>query len=120
MKEKRACSRVDCVLQATLEYEGTDFPSTTVNLSLTGALVNTAASPRKAEKVTIVLSAEGEQPALRCPGRVVRADTRGVGIAFDPLSLATRAQLRDLLAARSDDPQAIREEFDRAFEDAGN
>ncbi len=114
MKEKRAFTRVDYDADATLEYEGEEFPSRIVRLSLKGVLINTGASPRKGDNATVRFSADiGDEPVtLHCSGRVIRADRRGVGLEFEGVDLDTFKQLRDIVAANSSDPSVIVEEFE--------
>jgi hypothetical protein len=118
MEDRRAFARVDCDIEATLELEGEGFPSTITGLSFKGALINTAASPRKGDKVAISFSAPqaGQEAPLRFAGRVVRAEHRGLGLEFEGLDTETLGRLRDVIAAHSDEPQAIREEFARFLE----
>lgn len=118
MLERRAFSRADCNVDATLDYAGESFPSAIINLSLNGTLINTAASPRKGERVVITFSfAEADKPrTARCPGRVVRADTKGLGIEFEALDAEGLEHLREIVAAHSEKPDAIDEEFARAVE----
>ncbi len=113
MIERRTFTRVDYDADATLEYEGEEFPSRIVRLSLKGVLINTGASPRKRGKAVVRFSADiGDEPVtLHCSGRVIRADRRGVGIEFEGVDLDTFKQLRDIVAANSSDPGVIVEEF---------
>ncbi len=114
MPERRTFTRVECDLPATLEYEGESFPSQLLNLSISGALINTAASPEKGKPVTIcfVLELEGQQVSMSCTGLLARAEQRGLGIEFERLSLSTFQRLRDYVASHSQDPDAIAREFD--------
>ncbi len=114
MLDRRTFTHVECDLPATLEYEGECFPSQLLDLCISGALINTAASPEKGQPVTISfdIEVEGQQLSLTCPGRLARAEQRGLGIDFEKLSLATLQQLRDYVAAQSPDPEAIGREFD--------
>lgn len=114
MLEKRTFTRVVFDIDATLEYDGEEFPSRIVNLSVKGALVNTGASPMKGRAVAVKFCSEvgDESIAFCCPGRVIRADSRGVGIEFEGLDMNTFEQLRDIIAAKSSDPSVIMEEFD--------
>jgi hypothetical protein len=113
--ERRNFSRGDCEIDATLEYAGQEFVSELINLSLSGAQINTAASPRKGELIAITFSAteEDEAVTIRCIGRVVRADIRGVGIRFEQMSMESLRPLRRLVEAHCDDPALVAEELNQ-------
>jgi len=106
--ERRAAPRAECRVEASLDCGGDPFPANTVNVSVKGALVNTAASPRSCEPVaiTLFLSDGGTWSAVRCPGRVVRADAGRLGIEFDEMSRQAFTRVRSLIAANSADPPA--------------
>ena len=112
MSERRAFSRVECAVDATLQVEDESFPSKIRGLSLNGALIDTAASPRKGDKVTVTLTMA---LTVRCPGRVVRAERRGLGVAFEDLDQESLAHLRDIVSAHGVAPEAIDKELARAL-----
>ncbi len=114
MLDRRTFTHVECNLPAMLQLEGMRFPSQLLDLSISGALVNTAASPEKGQPVALFFDIEvkGQPISMICSGRLVRAEQRGVGIEFENLSMATLEQLRSYVAALSSDPEAIGREFD--------
>ncbi len=116
---RRRFSRVDSEIDATLEYDGQEFVSELLDLSISGTLINTAASPKKGETVTISFThgTGDEAMSVRCLGRVMRADTKGVGIEFDRMSMESLEQLRDIVEGHSIDPSIIAEEIDRFLQE---
>ncbi len=114
MLEKRTFTRVDYDVEATLQYEGEEFTSQILKLSPKGALVNTGASPMKGHSVAIKFWADlgGKPIGVCCPGRVIRADSKGIGIEFEGLDMDTFKRLRDIVVANSFDPSLVVEEFE--------
>ena len=113
--ERREFSRVRYEVEATLELGGELFGSEIVDLSLRGALVNTAASPRKGQQVALRfrLPQDGVPVSVRCTGTVVRADTRGLGVQFDEVDLESFQELLEVVKANSVDPDEVEGEFSR-------
>ena len=111
--EKRKFSRIDYEVEVTLEYQGEQFASEILNLSMLGALVNTSASPQKDEKVAISfhLAQTGVPITVRCIGKVIRADRRGVGIEFTEVDLDSFEDLRRIVAFNSGHPELIDKEI---------
>ncbi len=114
MIERRTFTRVDYDVEATLEYEGEEFTSQILKLSLKGVLINTGASPRKGHRVAVKFWADigGKPIGVCCPGRVIRADPKGVGIEFEGLDLDTCKQLLEIVGANSFDPRRVVGEFE--------
>ena len=113
--DRRAYSRMACTVRAALEWQGESFPSELLDLSFSGVRINTGAAPPLASQVSVVLKVNlgGREVSLRCPGRVVRADHRGLGVHFDPLDSVALALLRDVVAAHCPDPQVVAKEYRR-------
>lgn len=114
MQERRSATRADYRVEARLVYAGESFASEVLNLSLTGTLINTAASPWKGQHVTVTfLLDDGTSPTeVCCEGQIVRADHRGLGIEFGSMNLATLGQLQRVLAAYSGQPERVAAECD--------
>jgi len=111
--EKRKFSRIDYDVEITLEYQGEQFASEILNLSMLGALINTSASPKKDEKVIISfrLSQTGVPITIQCIGKVIRSDKRGLGIEFTEVDLDSFEDLRRIVAFNSGHPELIDEEI---------
>jgi hypothetical protein len=114
MNERREFRRVQYDVQAVLEYAGETFPSDLIDLSLKGVLISTAASPRKGAAVNVRFTVpQGDKEEVCCPGTVVRADQRGLGIVFDEVGLESFSWIREIVAANSNDPDAVHREFEQ-------
>jgi PilZ domain-containing protein len=103
--ERRVFTRAACGLQAILECGGDHFASEILDVSLSGTLVNTGASPRKGSPVSVTFTIPGSEPLLEvhCLGHVVRSDQRGVGIEFSEMSAGSFRRLQQVVAAQGDD-----------------
>jgi hypothetical protein len=112
MQERRDFSRVNYAVEATLEFAGETFASDLIDLSLKGVLVSTAASPRKGQEVQLRFRLVQEADVeIHCGGSVVRADHRGIGIAFTDVDVESFNRIRSIVSANSGDPEHVESEF---------
>lgn len=111
--EKRAYRRAGYHVEATLLREGESYPCETEDLSLHGMFVRTEAPVQVDNKVEVDFRLTGttEPITVRCPGKIVRADSRGVGIEFLDMDVDSFVELRNIVALNSGDPDEISEEF---------
>ena len=87
--ELRGYPRKSCIIPVELSNNGFTFMCLTQNISISGVFIQTDFSFHIDQKVSMILSPPKIGKDITVGGRIVRVDSRGIGVKFDEL-------LRDL------------------------
>jgi len=106
----RRFTRVELSALATIEYDGQTIPGEISEISLRGLFVKTGA------KIPVDRSVHVKARYLRkefhFPATVIYEKDEGLGLKIDEIDLPSFFQLRELIASKIEDPDAmIRETF---------
>lgn len=103
--QRRLFDRRKCAVEAVVEHEGQRCRAEVIDLSWAGFHLKMPGSVRAGDSVTITLSVPklNMPGAIRCVGRAVRTDDKGIGVQIEDGDLNAIARLQNLLAAHHDE-----------------
>ena len=113
-QEKRRRNRSHCRVEAVVETEaGGAWKGACRDISLHGLFLRAAAGAAHGVRcrVEIILRGSTSQVALSMRGRIVRADSEGIAVAFEHMDAETSWHLRNIVLVHSTDPDRVRGEL---------
>lgn len=106
----RKFTRVELSALATIEYNDQTIPGELLEISLRGLFIKTGVKIPVDQKVHV--RARYLRKEFHFPATVIYEKEQGVGLKIDEIDLPSFFQLRELIASKIDDPDAmIRETF---------
>ena len=106
----RRFTRVEISALATIEYDGQSLDGEIMEISLRGLFIRTEAHIPVGRQVHV--KARYLRKEFQFPATVIYEKGRGLGLKIDEINLPSFFQLRELIASKIDDPDAvIRETF---------
>jgi hypothetical protein len=111
--DRRGLTRVGFHIQAVIEHRHGTVAANVADLSLHGmGIVGCEPLPVCAPvEVTIALLEASPDFTVQVSGKVVRADTAGLGIEFGRIGVDSFALLRQIITYNTGEPDRVMEEF---------
>ncbi len=104
----RRFSRVELSAQATVEYGDKTITCEIMEISLRGLLIKTGEKIPVNQRVHI--KASYFRKSFHFPATVIYENEHGLGLKIDEINLPSFIQLRELIASKIEDPDAVIQE----------
>jgi Tfp pilus assembly protein PilZ len=93
--DRRAHTRKDCLINVNFKIRGQKFSSYILDISRSGAFIETNESFACGLKMLLVFSSPEDRKPLNLIGEIVWSDPRGVGVKFHHLTKDQGRQLKN-------------------------